>query len=84
MGFEIVGVTVDESNGDLVVGVSVLQNIAKTVSVDVEVINGTATEGQGQFFGMLHCTLGVMRCNLVNFIIVKLLKINTVQLHKLS
>ena len=54
MGFEMVGVTVDESNGDLVVGVSVLQNIAKTLSVDVEIINGTATEGQGQFIGILE------------------------------
>ena len=64
MGFEMVGVTVDESNDDLAVGVSVLQNIAKTISVDVEVVNGTATEGQGQFFwdASLHS-----RCEFIEF-----------------
>ena len=47
MSFESNGVTVDENGGDIMVPVSVIQQIATTVSVDVEVVSGTAVEQEG-------------------------------------
>ena len=47
MGFDQAGLTVGESDGDLMVSVSVLQAIASTVSVDVAVVSGTAMEQKG-------------------------------------
>ncbi|CAI8036397.1 hypothetical protein GBAR_LOCUS20387 [Geodia barretti] len=44
VGFESNGVTVDENGGDIMVPVSVIQQIATTVSVDVEVVSGTSLE----------------------------------------
>ena len=48
VGFEMAGLTVGESDDDLVVPVTVRQQIAQTVSVMVEVVSGTATEGEGE------------------------------------
>ena len=47
MGFEAHGVTVDESGGDVMVPVSVVQQIATNMSVGVEVVSGTAVEQEG-------------------------------------
>jgi hypothetical protein len=44
VGFESNGVTVDENGGDIMVPVSVVQQIATNASVDVEVVSGTALE----------------------------------------
>ena len=45
--FEADGVTVDENGGDIMVPVSVVQQIATNASVDVEVVSGTAVEQEG-------------------------------------
>ena len=42
------GLTVGESNGDLLVPVTVHQQIAQTITVMMEVVSGTATEGEGE------------------------------------
>ena len=47
VGFDQAGLTLGESDGDLMVSVSVLQAIASTVSVDIAVISGTAMEQEG-------------------------------------
>ena len=48
VGFEMAGLTVGESDDDLLVPVTVRQQIAQTVSVMVEVVSGTATAGEGE------------------------------------
>ena len=47
VGFDQAGLTVGESDGDLMVSVSVLQAITSTVSVDVAVVGSTAMEQEG-------------------------------------
>ena len=48
IGFDIAGLIVDESDGGVLVPVTVFQQIASTVSVDVDIVNGTAIEQEGQ------------------------------------
>ena len=48
VGFDAESVTVSEAGGDIMVPVTVAQEIATTVTVGVEVVSGTAVEGEGQ------------------------------------
>ena len=48
IGFDVAGLIVDESDGGVLVPVTVFQQIAATVSVDVDIVNGTAIEQEGQ------------------------------------
>ena len=48
VGFEMAALTVGESNDNLLVPVTIHQQFAQTITVMMEVVSGTATEGEGE------------------------------------
>ena len=53
MGFDVAGLSVSESDGDLLVTVRVQQQIASEVSVDLGFVSNTATLQQGQLLTII-------------------------------
>ena len=56
MGFDVAGLTVSESDGDLLVTVRVQQQIASIVSVDLGFVSNTATQQEGQLLTTIICS----------------------------
>ena len=54
VGFDEADRSVSESAGTIQVAVTLVQEVAVLVTVDVTVISGTAVEGEGQYSGNLH------------------------------
>ena len=48
IGFDEVNITVSENVTDVLVSVTLAQEIAIPVTMDIVVANGTATDGEGQ------------------------------------
>ena len=49
IGFDETAITVSEDVGSISVSVTLVQQIAISVTVDVMVVSGTAMEGSGQY-----------------------------------
>ena len=50
VGFNMDGIIVGEGEGSILVSVNISHEIASPLTVDVQIIEGTATEGEGECF----------------------------------